>query len=90
MPPPANRIYNGHDRPDVEVLIHDETGDTWCEGELRAWQWIDDAWTAQVQWRRGPGQGTSITRFPAHQVRQVQDVHSNRRHENGENQTQRQ
>ena len=64
---PGHVGFTGFDQPDVEIL--DDDG-TWCEGELRAWD-RDDAgdWTAGVQWRRGPGQGTYFWTFAAADVR---------------------
>lgn len=58
--------YTGFDRPDVEVLVDG----TWCEGEL--WSWDRDAageWTGMAEWRRGPGQGNYLERFPASRIR---------------------
>jgi hypothetical protein len=57
---------SGHDRRDVQVLLDDGI---WTQGEEKmTWDENGVAWS-QVQWRRGPGQGTYVGQFPADRVR---------------------
>ena len=56
------------DRPDVEVRV----GGIWHYGQLRMWKRHDDGtWSAQVTWRRAPGENL-IDTYPAGLVRQYQ------------------
>jgi hypothetical protein len=63
------RLYYGHDRPLIEVLV--DGG--WWPGELRAWLPNDDGtWFANVGYSRGPGQNYLAT-VPAECVRKVDE-----------------
>lgn len=66
---PGVILYTGFDQPDVEVRDPDDP-DVWHEGELRMWRRDEHgAWWADVQWRRGPGQGNYVGTFAADDVR---------------------
>lgn len=68
-PAPGVVIYTGLDQPDVEVR-DPEDPEVWHEGELRMWRQDDvGTWWADVQWRRGPGQGNYLDTFAAADVR---------------------
>lgn len=61
--------YRADERPDVEVEL-----DGLCyPGELRMWRQDDHgSWTAQVTWRRRPGEN-HIGDFPRDRVRELPD-----------------
>jgi hypothetical protein len=63
------RIFSGHDRPLVEVLVDGR----WCPGELRAWlpDPDGDGWLANVGYSTAPGENYLST-VPADQVRPVE------------------
>ena len=66
-PVPQQILYNGWERPLVEVLVDD----TWYPGELRAWlQAADESWTANVSWTKRPGE-TYLDTVTADRVRPV-------------------
>lgn len=63
------RIYSGHDRPFVEVLVDG----IWYPGELRAWLPNDDGgWRANVGYTVKPG-WNYIATVPAERVRLVEE-----------------
>jgi hypothetical protein len=64
------RIYSGHARPLVEVLVDTR----WCPGELRAWLPVEDGgWRANVGYSAGPGQNYMAT-MEAERVRPVEEM----------------
>lgn len=64
------RIYSGHDRPLVEVLVDGR----WCPGELRAWLPAEDGgWRANVGYSTGPGENRLAT-VDADRVRPVEEM----------------
>lgn len=55
---PEAKIYDPHERPDIEVLVDG----TWHQGELRAWFPADDGtWSANVTYRTAPGENRILT-----------------------------
>lgn len=64
-------IYEGMDRPGVEVLIGPEHGhdEQWTVGELRMWRHDSSGWAAQVQWRPPGDRSRKIDWFASTRVR---------------------
>ena len=69
---PIHHVYHGHDRKPCQVQLEDGS---WVDAEIRSWD-RDTAgrWTATVARTRGPGQSSSLDRFPSERVRSVEGV----------------
>ena len=59
-------VYHGFDRKPCEV----DVDGTWYAGEIRSWDRdAAGAWSADVMWSTGPGEGNQLGRFPAKRVK---------------------